>query len=422
MGILDTVEKAEFNEFLRSIPWKALMLFLESRLFLKKKFIIGGYSLNKPNKTHFVDIVYTHGTNSDVGAIVKLWLWHDKGCDGILTAYFKSDEYVEYKKDKNLKEHQYVLGPDVFDKLLPSLTPVIAKILRLVRLIEFTEEQVSALESIEKSSSLAESAGISGEKPRGDGSNGNAEAVKKMAKEIKRLKELVKEHEARSGKVEKENAKLKKRVYEYLEKLANFKKIENEYELLYRSRLAERDEEIALLKSELQKLEQKLKKMACEVDSKTGCVANLAKKLKKVEEAQEEKFSRILAKVNWQELLNSHNVPDEVSERLNALIVCPVSDDGSEEQLNSTGVDEVLNHLSLKEIELCSEIMKMDVRYVSEGAFRANWGDLADQFYNVKCILSTKKFIISSMYEILRQYYVNDSGYPVTSNQSPRIQ
>lgn len=402
------LDKDELSEVLSIIPWNLISEFLVRNTKLYKRYVSGSFQVSKKNISRFSSIMKNFGTEGDFRSLFSQWYDHEKNYKCMLEPYFKSKEYSEYKTDKEVADGKYILEKTKFEELCQLLTSRHAKIFRCMSPIDFDADQMLKLNEIEAKGASGSGATVDPDlAPKNNIINPDDLAkMKGINKELKILKEKYKSIEERYQKLENDNLKYKTKIAKknmYIKVLENSK---IDYELKCGSELQKKVEEVNDITMKLNEISKQLVRSDGEIKNKSNQIDKLKKKITSLETRNDESISAILLKLDIDKLVAYLNTPNEINECLKSVVKQPVSDDNLFENNSSAGFDNLYDVLNCKENQLINSVVKTNISDVISNQYLSSWADRSDEFYNLRCILSAKLFMVNTLYEILRQYFV----------------
>ncbi len=404
---LVSIDNRELEEIINVIDWKTLSKFVDQRPVLKRKYISGGFQLMKRNISRLIYIIKQFGSEEDIVSLFLLWYGYQTVYKDLLDPYFESEEYHNFVSDREIEPGKYLLENFKFEELSILLKPSHAKIFRCMSPIMFDDKQLSLLKEIEsKGDDVAipkpeAKTGISISKENYEDYN----RIKEITKELKQLRNQYSLLEATSRKLEMNNASLQKRLTKYNLQIKEINDSKINEELKHRGELQKELDEKCELQNQLDEVKTKLSKSNNEIFKKDNEIENLKKKINRIELIGEDRITKILSKLDIEQLVSLLKEPDEVNECLRSVVKPPSSDDMLQAYDVSGGVDKFYIELTKKENMSIDKIMNFCIKEVIEGNYLQSWADWSDEFYSLKCILRAKMFLTQSLYEILREYY-----------------
>lgn len=398
--------------FLGIIPWSILANFISKNSRLYKHYKSGSFQVTKKNVPRVITILRSFGNESDYMLLFRLWYDYEENYKGKLVTYYKSPEYTQFKADKEIENGKFMLEQSKFEELCDSLSPRHAKIFRCISPIIFDADQLLKLISIENSSHNKSEIIIEQTHANkvGDVKIEDVTKYKEAKKELKQIKEKYVFTEKKCAELESENLKLrnklsdKKRIIKELENSITHK------ELTQGSELQKKVDEINDLNIKINGMKKLLQRAEDEIKNKSSQIDNVNKKLAAMRSSNDANIATILLNLDLETLVSYLNSPNEIGECLNSIVKPPSSDDKLQKIDRSVGLDELYSELDKKESKLIDKVINTSINDVLTNKYLESWPDKSDEFYNMKCILSAKSFLISSLYEILRQYYATQTA------------
>lgn len=404
-------------KYLTSImPWNILSEFILKNAKLYKQYTLGSFLVTKKNISRFTSILRCFGSDDDFISLFLLWYDHEKNYQSKLDPYLKSPEYSQFIADKELEIDKYMLDQSMFDELCDMLCPRHAKIFRCMSPIVFDSDQHAKLIDIEN---IVENNSDKIIEPliSQHSIDVKSDELKQTKKELKQIKEKCNDVEKRCAELETDNLKLRNKLIEKRKRIKELEIEKTDFVLAHGSELQKKVDEINEINIKLNELIKLLIKSDHDIKVKDNQIDNINKKLLKLQASDETKISSILINLDIDRLISYLNSPNEIQECLISIVKPPLSDDKLKDIDQSDGFDNLYLELDRKETKLIDKVINININDIINNNLSKSWPEKSDDFYNMRCILSAKLFLVNTLYEIIRQYYVVQTEPTYTSNK-----
>ena len=142
--------KDAFARMLNELPWAHLHAYIQDNAALHKMCTFGGHRLEPKKRQRLEKIIYREAEKND---------FSEASCSGLFAAwypvheephtklenYFHSDEYRDYRKEKELGEDDYVLSDEKFDEFFVIREQPAWRILLHFSPLKFTDAQADRI-------------------------------------------------------------------------------------------------------------------------------------------------------------------------------------------------------------------------------------------------------------------------------------
>lgn len=386
---------------IKEISWSSLEGHILTKKSLSGKIKQGGFRLIQKNRAYFEKLIYKESKESDFEKLFNIWCSEHSEYSELLEHYFDSEEYEKWAEENNIKEDEYALPDSEFAELSVHLSREHAYFFLCFSPIRFSEKQIDILLNLpahNKKDDVKNAVEL--EKIRS--SNAELNTLKrKITKLSNKNKELQKENEEKLEEIKKLKEQLKNCLEEVDLKVNKAiqeirEELEENKELLLKSK--SQDDE---LKAQLGKSEQIIKSQASQIEG-------LNKKIRRLQEP--EYFQKIIKSVNWNEIIDYLNKPQEVKELLLSVVKKPASDDSNDDAGNQDDLKQFWSNQLNKEKDTLGKVTKIDIMSLINKTYFREWAEHADEFLDLKYSLSARLVLVDMLYEILREYMgVRDS-------------
>jgi sugar-specific transcriptional regulator TrmB len=401
-------EKTEaLKQLVGMLSWQGLKTFVEPRKTLLRKFEVGGFHLDKKNRSRLERIITKEISKDDIIYIFLDWYHEQNTYVNCLDPYFESDEYRTWVENKELEAGKYLLSDEKFSEFVGLLGSEHALLFLHLSPIKLSEQQKQILH--QHASMLKQDTPIdsSPSEPTQAESILKAEilALKKQVKFYKR------EYEQLTDDLQKSHAetdKLKSKNKALKDKLITFDHIKAEIEIGLKSDIDHLKDRINELEQEVKNYKTTITGLSNSNEDKVKQIGNLKTKLKRIEENNDVFFHNIIQHLNYEKIVSCLNAPNDVQEILATVVRPPSTDDAVPPENTANFFDSFWQELMKKEEVILRNILLVCAKDVFDKSYYDTWADRIDDFNDLKSSLSARIFLADTLYELLRRYYCNE--------------
>lgn len=420
-----------FARMLGELPWANFRGYIQANAPLLKLCTFGGHRIEPQKRDRLEKIVYREAEKVEFSEAVcnglfASWYPVNQDLHRKLEDYFHSDEYLNYRKEQNLKDDDYVLPDDKFAeffvirdqpawKILLCFSPLKFSDSQVARILDDTQGSTQLLEQIAQlEKELEESrrknsqnaAELEKLRARQQGDTSEIQEQKKLVRnqkseldaqqrkfegaqaEIKRLNQRL--QDADSGKTERENA-LKEEMNRNLNRLQNeFTRVSKELNT-WQSKYEEQ-----------RLLNRSLEKNAVEAEkAKEQALRESALVTEKM--ATHAKFGDLmLSRIDWPKIGAAMKMNPTVRRNFNSLVRKLNYEEDRSLTIEGT-LPEFWGKLIKNEEDLIKRIAQSNTLEVMNGDLKGFWEQVSELFTDVQINLEARSFLIGLLQELFFQ-------------------
>ncbi|MFW5893815.1 MAG: hypothetical protein ACOCUY_01615 [Verrucomicrobiota bacterium] len=420
-----------FNEMLTELPWKNLKAIVQTNSQLHKRCTAGGHRIDTKQRKRIEKVVQQEAEKNDfdpafTNPFFAAWYPLQGDVHQQLEEYFHSDEYEAFRQENEIEEHRYVLTQEKFEEFFSVQHLPRWRLLLCFSPLEFTEEQAKTilegkgenqqlLDRIQQlEDELAES-----QKQAAARENESAQARKEADKTAAAAQALRQEKKDLSAEVRQlrnqfetsqaENKKLRSELADKEQTLASSTATVAQ----------QRDRDVARIKKELADLQQELdlwksryeeqrveaKRLAEEVNQMQATLRERDAAIEVLQHAidQQNGFADlILHRIDWPNMARQMKLTPALRRQFNNLI--RKLDYEADNTLTIEGqLVDFWNRMVVREQQLVQTISASDNAEVAEGSVENFWGELTDDFEDVKISLEARAILLKLLQDIFYQ-------------------
>jgi dihydroneopterin aldolase len=395
-----------FAAMINDISWKSLKSILLYRKKYSDLFKQGGFQFKQKNTSRAQNIIINNSDREDYQILFYYWSSEKKKYMELLEPVFEKNALNEEEQENNKRE-LYDIDQTIFSNLINSLSREHAMFFLHFSPFKLTKEQKKILSEHEDPNEIKKPT-IKVEKKK----DGDDDKIKILRQELNKHKKTIGENKKEIKRLQNTIASLKMNIEHSSDELNQLQDIQIKYEekIVQIENLAKKKNNTLIEKligkgNKLSESLQKNKDILVELEKRNKKIAMLELQLKKSDNSLRENVTAIFNRININKLTGSLNEPDEVKELMLSVIQVPNQDGSDLNNFDDKQFKKSWFSLSKDELKTIKQILKLDIKYLSENEFSKKWPDYSDLLIDLKYSLKARAALIDVIYEIMKEFF-----------------